>query len=141
MEMTGSPYGLLISGVASGLGVLFFTQVFRKIPDELMDLARVEGQSLVRSFICFLPLIKPALITYCILHFFLCWQDHLLPLLVLGSDQLTLPLALAKLGIPVTAFQEAVGLAAGVLAMIPLFVLFGLFFRQIRTALSDWVVS
>ena len=141
MEITGSPYGLLISGVASGLGVLFFTQVFRKIPDELMDLARVEGQSLVRSFICFLPLIKPALITYCILHFFLCWQDHLLPLLVLGSDQLTLPLALAKLGDSSYRIPEAVGLAAGALAMIPLLVLFGVFFRQIRTALSDWVVS
>ncbi len=141
MEITDSPYGLLISGVASGLGVLFFTQVFRKIPDELMDLARVEGQSLVRSFVCFLPLIKPALITYCILHFFLCWQDHLLPLLVLGSDQLTLPLALAKLGDSSYRIPEAVGLAAGALAMIPLLVLFGLFFRQIRTALSDWVVS
>jgi ABC-type glycerol-3-phosphate transport system permease component len=61
--------------------------------------------------------------------------------LVLGSDQLTLPLALAKLGDSSYRIPEAVGLAAGVLAMIPLLVLFGLFFRQIRTALSDWVVS
>ena len=141
MEMIGSSYGLLISGVASGLGVLFFTQVFRKIPDELMDLARVEGQSLVRSFFCFLPLVKPALITYCILHFLLCWQDHLLPLLILGADQLTLPLALAKLTDSSYRIPEAVGLAAGALAMIPLLLLFGVFFRQIRTALSDWVVS
>ena len=141
MEMTGSSYGLLISGVASGLGVLFFTQVFRKIPDELMDLARVEGESLWGSFLCFLPLVKPAMITYCILHFFLCWQDHLLPLLILGADQLTLPLALAKLADSSYRIPEAVGLAAGVIAMIPLLALFAIFFRQIRTALSDWVVS
>lgn len=141
MGMTGRSYGLLLSGVASGLGVIFFTQVFRKIPDELMDLARVEGQSLFGSFLNFLPLVKPALITYCILHFLLCWQDHLLPLLVLGSDQLTLPLALAKLADASYRIPEAVGLAAGVLAMIPLLFLFGFFFRQIRTALSDWVIS
>ena len=141
MGITGSTYGLLVSGVASGLGVIFFTQVFRKIPDELMDLARVEGETFFGSFLNFLPLVKPALVTYCILHFLLCWQDHLLPLLVLGSDQLTLPLALAKLADSSYRIPEAVGLAAGVLAMIPLLFLFGFFFRQIRTALSDWVVS
>ena len=54
------------------------------------------------------------MITYCILHFFLCWQDHLLPLLILGSDQLTLPLALAKLADSSYRIPEAVGLAAGV---------------------------
>ena len=45
LEITGNLYGLMLSGVASGLGVIFFTQVFRKVPDELIDLAKVEGQS------------------------------------------------------------------------------------------------
>ena len=141
MGMSGSYYGLLFSGVASGLGVIFFMQVYRKIPDELMDISRLEGESLFRSFLCFLPLVKPALITYGMLHFFLSWQEHLLPLLVLGSDQLTLPLALAKLRDSSYRIPEAVGLAAGVLAMLPMMFLFGYFFRRIRTALSDWVVS
>ena len=141
LGMTGTYYGLLFSGVASGLGVIFFMQVFRKIPDELIDLARVEGESTCRTFFGFLPLVKPALITYGILHFFLCWQDHLLPLLVLGSDQLTLPLALAKLGDSSYRIPEAVGLAAGVIAIIPMALLFGYFFRRIRSALSEWVVS
>ena len=70
MDMTGSFYGLLATGVASGLGVIFFTQVFRKVPDELIDLARVEGGASLHSFLCFLLLVKPALITYFILHFF-----------------------------------------------------------------------
>lgn len=139
--MTGNTYGLLICGVASGLGVIFFMQVFRKIPDELIDLARVEGESLWRSFLSFLPLVKPALVTYFILHFLLCWQDHLLPLFVLGSDQLTLPLALSKLADSSYRIPEAVGLAAGVLALFPLLLLFAFFFRRIRTALSDWVIS
>ena len=139
--MSGSFYGLMLSGVASGLGVIFFTQVFRKIPDELIDLARVEGENLLRTFFGFLPLVKPAMITYWILHFLLCWQEHLLPLLILGSEQLTLPLALAKLGDASHRIPEAVGLAVGALSMVPIFFLFGYFFRRIRSALSDWVVS
>ena len=141
MGITGSLSGVLFSGVASGLGVVFFAQVFRKVPDELIDLAKVEGQSPFGTYLTLLPLVMPALITYGVLHFLLAWQDHLLPLLVLGSDQLTLPLALAKLADSSHRIPEAVGLAAGVMAMLPLLLLFGYFFRRIRTALSEWVVS
>jgi len=141
LGITGNYYGLLFSGVSSGLGVIFFTQVFRKIPDELIDLARLEGQSLTLLFFTLLPLVMPAFLTYGILHFFLSWQEHLLPLLVLGKEQLTLPLVLAKLGDSSYRIPEAAGLAAGVLAIVPFILLFGYFFRRIRTALSDWVVS
>ncbi len=141
LGITGNYYGLLMSGLASGLGVVFFTQFFRKIPDELIDLAKLEGEGFFRTFIGFLPLVKPAIITYGVLHFLLCWQEHLLPLLILGADQLTLPLALSKLRDSSYRIPEAVGLAAGVLAMFPMVILFGFFFRRIRTALSEWVVS
>ena len=83
----------------------------------------------------------PALITYGMIHFVLSWQEHLLPLLVLGNDQLTLPLALAKLSDSSYRIPEAVGLAAGSFSHGADSVLFGLFFRRIRTALADWVVS
>jgi ABC-type glycerol-3-phosphate transport system permease component len=141
LGLTGNVYGFLLSGVASGLGVVFFTQVFRKVPTELVDLSLLEGQSHAGCFISLLPLMMPALITYGMIHFVLSWQEHLLPLLVLGNDQLTLPLALAKLSDSSYRIPEAVGLAAGVLAMVPMLFLFGFFFRRIRTALSDWVVS
>jgi ABC-type glycerol-3-phosphate transport system permease component len=141
LGLTGDVYGFLLSGVASGLGVVFFTQVFRKVPTELVDLSLLEGQSHTGCFLSLLPLMMPALITYGMIHFVLSWQEHLLPLLVLGNDQLTLPLALAKLSDSSYRVPEAVGLAAGVLAMVPMLFLFGFFFRRIRTALSDWVVS
>ncbi len=141
MGMSGSLFGLLLSGAASGLGVIFFTQVFGKVPDELIDLARIEGRSLGGTFFTLIPLISPALTTFAALHFLLCWQDHLLPLLILSHDQLTLPLALSRLSDSSFRIPQAVGLAAGVLSMIPLLLLFGLSFRRMRTALSEWVVS
>ena len=81
----GELWSLVLPGVASGLGVIFFTQVFRKVPDELIDLAKVEGLNPVRIFLTLLPLIAPALVTFCFLHFILSWQEHLLPLLMLDG--------------------------------------------------------
>ena len=102
----GELWSLVLPGVASGLGVIFFTQVFRKVPDELIDLAKVEGLNPVRIFLTLLPLIAPALVTFCFLHFILSWQEHLLPLLMLDDENLTLPIALAKLRIPATASRN-----------------------------------
>ena len=135
LGLQGSTWSLLLPGVASGLGVVFFTQVFRKIPDELLDLAKVEGYSMGRIFCILLPLVAPGLVTYGLLHFILSWQEHLLPLLLLDDQNLTLPIALAKLRDSSHRIPEAVGMAAGVLSLFPVVVLFGLCFRKMKTAL------
>jgi trehalose/maltose transport system permease protein len=82
-----------------------------------------------------LPLIGPALVTYGLLHFILSWQEHLLPLLLLNDQNLTLPIALSKLRDSSHRIPEAVGMAAGVLSMIPILLLFGICFRKMKTAL------
>ncbi len=135
LGLQGSTWSMLLPGIASGLGVIFFTQIFRKIPDELLDLAKVEGYSSLRIFYILFPLIGPGLVTYGLLHFILSWQEHLLPLLLLDDQNLTLPIALAKLRDSSHRIPEAVGMAAGVLSLFPIVVLFGLCFRRMKTAL------
>jgi trehalose/maltose transport system permease protein len=95
----------------------------------------VEGYSGIRTFCLLLPLIGPALVTYGLLHFILSWQEHLLPLLLLNDQNLTLPIALSKLRDSSHRIPEAVGMAAGVLSMIPILLLFGICFRKMKTAL------
>ena len=94
---TGGSTNLILCGIASGLGVVFFMQYFKQMPDELMEVSQVDGLSPFQTFILVLPLFFPALVTCFLLHFTLCWQDHLLALLLLDDDSITLPLALAKL--------------------------------------------
>ena len=137
----GELWSLALPGAASGLGVIFFTQVFRKVPDELIDLAKVEGLNPVRTFATLLPLIAPALVAFCFLHFILSWQEHLLPLLMLDDENLTLPIALAKLRDSSHRIPESVGMAAATLSLIPVVVLFGLFFRKMKTALVGLSLS
>ena len=135
LGLQGGKWSMILPGLASGLGIVFFRQVFAKIPDELIDLARVEGYSGIRTFCLLLPLIGPALVTYGLLHFILSWQEHLLPLLLLNDQNLTLPIALSKLRDSSHRIPEAVGMAAGVLSMIPILLLFGICFRKMKTAL------
>ena len=106
-------------------------------PDELVDVSKVEGLRPFRFFILIIPLFAPSLVTYFMLHFALCWQEHLLALLLLDDSQLTLPLALAKLSDSSHRAPEAIGMAAATLSFIPIVCLFALFFGKMRTALSQ----
>jgi ABC-type glycerol-3-phosphate transport system permease component len=134
---TGTSLSLILCGIASGLGVVFFSQSFKQLPNELMEVSRVEGLSPVRLFLLIIPLFTPGLITYFLLHFALCWQEHLLALLLLDDSALTLPLALAKLSDSSHRVPEAIGMAAATLSFLPILCLFALFFTKMRTALSQ----
>ena len=137
LGMTGHSNSLILSGLASGLGVIFFTQAFKQLPVELMEVSRLEGQKPLRIFGLVMPLFVPSMITYFLLHFALCWQEHLLALLLLDDNALTLPLALAKLSDVSHRAPESIGMAAATLSFIPIVCLFALFFGKMRTALSQ----
>ncbi len=141
LGLQGSSWSLLLPGIASGLGIVFFTQVFAKIPNELIELAKVEGFSVARTFTLIVPLVVPALVTYGLLHFILSWQEHLLPLLLLDDENITLPIALAKLRDSSHRIPESVGMAAATLSLIPVLVLFAVCFRKMKTALANLSLS
>ena len=138
LNLNGSLWAIILPGAASGIGVIFFTQIFRRVPDSLMDLAQVEGASEARTFLVLLPLVSPALVTYGLIHFILAWQEHLFPLLLLTDDNQVLPLALAKLRDSSHRIPEAVSMAAATCSLLPVAILFAIFHRQIRTALRDF---
>jgi ABC-type glycerol-3-phosphate transport system permease component len=81
------------------------------------------------------------MVTYFLLHFALCWQEHLLALLLLDDSSLTLPLTLAKLSDVSHRAPESIGMAAATLSFLPIVFLFALFFRKMRTALSQLSLS
>jgi sn-glycerol 3-phosphate transport system permease protein len=129
LELNGSRWAVILPGIASGLGIVFFTQIFSRIPNELIDLARVEGASLPRTFI--------ALVTYGLIHFILAWQEHLFPLLLLSDANQTLPLGLAKLRDSSHRIPEAVAMAAATFTLVPVVALFAVFYGKMRTALAE----
>jgi ABC-type glycerol-3-phosphate transport system permease component len=137
LELNGSRWAVILPGIASGLGIVFFTQIFSRIPNELIDLARVEGASLPRTFLAILPLVAPALVTHGLIHFILAWQEHLFPLLLLSDANQTLPLGLAKLRDSSHRIPEAVAMAAATFTLVPVVTLFAVFYGKMRTALAE----
>ncbi|MGK0241076.1 MAG: ABC-type glycerol-3-phosphate transport system permease component [Candidatus Pelagisphaera sp.] len=137
-----NPVGVILPGLVSGLGLLFFTRVFRQIPRELLDVARIEGASEGRIFLTVLPLLKPFLIAFGFAHFILAWHAHVIPLLILHSDTArTLPLSLAALFGSSLNSPQAVLMAGSTLGMIPLLVVFAIAYPQLKSALQEFVAS
>ncbi|OPZ80270.1 MAG: L-arabinose transport system permease protein AraQ [bacterium ADurb.Bin431] len=108
--------------------IFLMRQFFMTVPASLLDAARIDGCSeLGIWWRVVLPLARPALATVAILTFMFTWNDFLTPLIYL-SDQAKGTLAL---GLGQLAGQQqpewAVLMAASVLMMLPVIVLFFLF--------------
>jgi raffinose/stachyose/melibiose transport system permease protein len=81
--------GVILPQVAFGLGVsvLLLRNAFRRLPEELLDAALVDGCGYMRFFFhVTLPLSRPILATVGIISFVVSWNNFLLPLVVLKSE-------------------------------------------------------
>jgi len=141
LGLSDSLLGVMLPGVVAGLGVVYSTQVFRQVPEEYLQAARICGATELRVFLTVLPLVWPALLSYGMIHFILAWHEHLIPMLVLTSEtKQTLPLALAKLYDVSQRTPQGVQMAASTFAVIPTAVLFALCHRKFKSSLSDMLV-
>ena len=100
MGLYNTHWAVIISCVAFGipLGVMLFRGFFASLPNEILESARVDGCQEGGIFlrIC-LPLCKPALATTVIMLFVTNWNDYLMPLVLLRSEEkFTLPLGMAR---------------------------------------------
>jgi ABC-type glycerol-3-phosphate transport system permease component len=137
LSLLDTPWAVILPGAASGIGMLYFTAVFRRLPDALLDMARCEGAGEYRAFLSALPLVKPALVAFALIQFVLCWQEHLIPLVMLSSQRrLTAPLALASLNAGNLRVPYGLLLAGCTLTLLPTALFFMLAFRHLRSALG-----
>jgi ABC-type glycerol-3-phosphate transport system permease component len=129
---------LVLPGLPSGLGLVFFTLVFRRLPGELLAVARSEGASESRVLLTLLPLVGPAVATFGLVHFVLAWHEHLVPLVLTGSTaRKTLPLALAGVQTGAARVPYGVLMAASVLATVPTAAAYLVVRRHFRSALAE----
>lgn len=116
---------VIVPGAAGALGVFLLRQFFVSLPRELEEAAVLDGANRFQIFTrIILPLAKAPLATLALLSFLTNWNDFLWPVYVLFSPRnLVLPPGLSKLqGAYDTDY--AVIMAGGVLASIPVLILF-----------------
>ncbi|MNI74475.1 L-arabinose transport system permease protein AraQ [compost metagenome] len=85
----------------------------------------IDGCNPVQSFFkVVLPILKPIAITVAILNVMWVWNDYLLPLLVIGSEWKTIPIAIQYLKGGYGSIDMGAMMAMLVLAIVPIVIFF-----------------
>jgi len=123
---------LIIPGAANAFGIFFMRQYIMSVSNELMDAARIDGAGEFTIFWrIILPIIAPGLTSLGLIFFMASWNDFLGPLIYLKSpDKFTLPLIIRSLIGPVGRTVYDVQMAASVISLIPLLIIFLVFQRR-----------
>jgi len=132
LGLLNSYAGVVLVHVA--MGAPFFAFIMRafflRLPEALEDAARVDGCSELRTFwSIMLPLVRPGVLTVALLEFLWTWNNLLLPLVFLSSEEVrTLPVGMLLL---TGRFSTDYGLmsAAVLILSAPVVILF-LFFQR-----------
>jgi cellobiose transport system permease protein len=146
LGLTGTQFAVALPWLVTAFGVFFMRQyLIDAIPDELIDAARVDGCSMIRTFwTVAVPAARPAMAILGLFTFMQVWTDFMWPLLVLqGSDVQTLQTALDQLKIsPGQTLSDVALLQAGtMLATVPLLLLFIATGRHLVTGIMQGAVK
>ena len=131
---------LILPEAASAFGLFFLRQYIHGVPNELIDSGRIDGCSELGIYTrIVLPVITPALAAAAIWGFTYAWNDFLLPLIVVRSNEMmTIPPGLASfVGARLAKYPEyGLLMAGGVLSVIPMLAVFIAMQRQFVAGLT-----
>ncbi len=122
-----NPVGILVVylGFGAGLSVFMFCGFVKAVPIEMEEAAMIDGSSPMKMFfLVVFPMLKPTAITIAILNAMWIWNDYLLPYLLLGTDYMTIPIAIQYLQGGYGSIDMGAMMAMLVLAMIPIIVFY-----------------
>ena len=122
-----NPVGILVVylGFGAGLSVFMFCGFVKAVPIEMEEAAMIDGSSPIKMFfLVVFPMLKPTAITIAILNAMWIWNDYLLPYLLLGTDYMTIPIAIQYLQGGYGSIDMGAMMAMLVLAMIPIIVFY-----------------
>lgn len=134
---------LIIPGAANAFGIFFMRQYIMSVSSELIDAARIDGAGEFTIFWrIILPIIAPGLTSLGLIFFMASWNDFIGPLIYLKSpEHFTLPLIIRSLIGPVGRTVYDVQMAASVLSLIPLLIIFLIFQRRIVEGITAGAVK
>lgn len=122
-----NPVGIVVVylGFGAGLSVFIFCGFVKAVPIEMEEAAMIDGCSPIQMFFRIVfPMLKPTAITVAILNAMWIWNDYLLPYLLLGTDYMTIPIAIQYLQGGYGSIDMGAMMAMLVLAMIPIIVFY-----------------
>lgn len=138
LNLANTITGLFLPNLFSAFGTFLMRQFFMTIPDEIEEAALMDGANHFTIFYkVMLPLVKPGIVSLGISTSLFAWNTLLWPLIVNTSQsKMTLSAGLASLqDIHVTNYP--VLMAAAILAIWPMIIIFILFQRQFVEGIAN----
>ena len=104
--------------------IFLLKQFFSVLPDELAQAARIDARGVPIFWQICIPLARPAMATVAIFSFMRCWNDYIGPLLYLSDNrQYTLSIGVQLIRSTLDPKWEVL-MAAGVVMVMPVLVIF-----------------
>lgn len=127
-------WGIIIPTAGWPFGVFLMKQFSEGVPGEMLEAARVDGASEVRTFTQIVtPMVKPGIGALAIFTFINTWNDYFMQLIMVNSNKnLTISLGIAKLQAE-NATDFGLIMAGATLAAAPIltvFIIFQKYFTQ-----------
>ncbi len=123
-----NPLGIVVIylGFGAGLAIFMFCGFVKSIPLAVEEAASIDGCGPLRTFFgIVLPMMKPTLISVCILETMWIWNDYLLPYLVLDIRKYrTIPIHIQYLNGSYGQVDLGAMMALIVLAIIPIVIFY-----------------
>jgi multiple sugar transport system permease protein len=137
LHFVNTYFGLIIPALFAPFGIFLMKQFIEVIPGELIDAARIDGASELGIYSqIILPQMGPALATLGIFTFMAIWNDYLWPLIVITTtERRTLPIMLTWYDSQ-NAARYDLTMAASVLIILPILVVYFLFQRRITQGIA-----
>lgn len=125
LHLVDTLWALIVPTMVDAYGIFMMKQFIEGMPGELMDAARIDGAGefkIYRQIV--LPQMGPPLASLGVFTFMFTWNDYLWPLIVLTSpEKRTIPLLLVWFQTQHSANQGLV-LAASMLVLAPIFLVY-----------------
>lgn len=117
--------GLLAPWAVSIFGMFLFRQSMLQVPDELLQVGRIDGCSEFGLYWrVALPLTRPMIGAFCLIAFMGSWNSFLWPQIILqNKNRFTLPIALNQL-VGLYSHQYGVLMAGTLLSILPVMIFF-----------------
>lgn len=130
MGLSNTHLALILIQAFTPMGVFLIKQFYDGIPNELIEAARIDGLNEFGIYYrIMLPLSKSAIVSLAILTITATWNDFLAPLIYISDKDLyTIQLGLRNLCSEYTTEYGQI-MAASVMSVIPIFVLYCIFQR------------
>lgn len=123
-------------------GVFLMKQFAESIPGEILEAARVDGSSEIRTFTTIvLPIIKPGIGALAIFTFINSWNDYFMQLIMLSTNNnATISLGIATLQAE-TTIDTGLLMAGATLAAVPIIIVFLVFQKYFTQGITMGAVK